>query len=66
MALVRAGLGVAVFSQSIYHMRVAGVRFHKLEDDEASWSVGAAWRKGDPNPILHRFLALIEPCAKKR
>ena len=37
----------------------AGVRFHRLEDKEARWSVGAAWRKGDTNRVLERFLSLL-------
>lgn len=61
LALVRAGLGVSLFSQSFGIARVPGVRFHPLADPEAGWSVGAAWRKGDPNPILHRFLEMIRP-----
>jgi hypothetical protein len=39
--------------------RFAGVRCHLLKDRDARWSVGAAWRKGDVNPILHRFLTLL-------
>ena len=65
LALVRAGLGVSLFSQSFGVTRMAGVRFHSLEDPEAGWSVGAAWRRDDPNPILHRFLAMIRPGAKE-
>ncbi len=66
LALVRAGLGVSLFSQSFGMARMAGVRFHPLEDAEAGWSVGAAWRKGDPNPILRRFLGMIRTEAGRR
>lgn len=66
LALVRAGLGVSLFSQSFGMARMAGVRFHPLESAEAAWSVGAAWRKGDPNPILLRLLEMIRVEAKKR
>lgn len=66
LALVRAGLGVSLFSQSFGITRMVGVRFHPLEDVEAGWSVGAGWRKGDPNPILSRFLEMIRPEAKNR
>jgi DNA-binding transcriptional LysR family regulator len=65
LALVRAGLGLAMIPQSFGTSRFAGVRFHILKDREARWSVGAAWRKGDTNPLLHRFLALLKPEAKK-
>ena len=66
LALVRVGLGVSLFSQSFGIARMAGVRFYALDDAEASWSVGAAWRRDDPNPILVRFLEMIRPEAKKR
>ncbi len=66
LALVRVGLGVSLFSQSFGITRMAGVRFHLLDDAEASWSVGAAWRKNDQNPILLRVLEMLRLEAKKR
>lgn len=60
LALVRAGLGLAMIPQSFGTSRFAGVRFHTLKDREARWSVSAAWRPGDANPLLHRFLALLK------
>ncbi len=66
LALVRAGLGLAMIPQSFGASRFAGVRFHILKDSEAEWSVGAAWREGDPNPVLYRFLALLKQEAKKK
>jgi len=60
LALVRAGLGVTLIPQSFGTSRFAGVRFHILKDREARWSVEAAWRKGDSNPVLHRFLELLK------
>ena len=66
LALVRAGMGLALFSQSFGATRFAGVRYHLLKDAEAGWSVGAVWRRGDANPILHRFLSMIRVDSKKR
>lgn len=60
LALVQAGLGLTMIPQSFSTNRFAGVRFHHLPDPEARWKVGAAWRKGDTNPLLHRFLALMK------
>jgi len=60
LALVRAGLGLTLIGQSFETSHFAGVRFHELDDPEARWEVGAAWRPGDSNPVLHRFLALLE------
>ena len=59
LALVRAGLGLSVVPGSFAASQFAGVRFHHLRDKEATWSVGAAWRKGDTNPALKSFLDLL-------
>jgi hypothetical protein len=48
VALVRAGLELTMIPGS-FGTGFAGVRFHRLDDKEARWSVGAAWRKGDTN-----------------
>ncbi|HTI71730.1 MAG TPA: LysR family transcriptional regulator [Candidatus Limnocylindria bacterium] len=59
LALVRAGLGVAVIPQSFRMSRFTGIWLSPLAGPDAEWSVGAAWRRGDSNPLLHRFLELI-------
>ena len=59
LALVRAGLGLTMIPQSFGTTRFGGVRFHSIADEAARWEVGAAWRRGDPNPLVHRFLALL-------
>jgi DNA-binding transcriptional LysR family regulator len=60
LALVRAGMGLSVIPQSFSSPPFAGIRYHTLRDADARWSVGAAWRKGDTNPLLHRFLSLLK------
>lgn len=59
LALARAGLGLAFISQAFGATQFPGVQYHLLRDAAAHWHVSAAWRKGDDNPILHRFLDLI-------
>ncbi len=59
LALVRAGMGVSVIPQSFCDPPITGIRYHALRDADARWSVGAAWRKEDTNPLLHRFLSLL-------
>jgi len=59
LALVQAGLGLTMIPQSFGTTHFAGVRFHRLKEREARWTVGAAWRKADSNPLLHRFLGLL-------
>ena len=61
LALVQAGLGLTLIPQSFGTTEFAGVRFHRLKDREARWTVGAAWRKADSNPLLQRFLSLLKP-----
>ena len=59
LALVRANLGVALIPQSFGTAHITGVRVHELDDPEASWPVSAAWRRGDSNPVLQRFIELL-------
>lgn len=61
LALVQAGMGLTMIPQSFGSTQFAGVRFHILQDPEARWKVGAAWRRGDTNPLLHRFLTMLKP-----
>lgn len=60
LALVQAGLGVAVIPESVGISRFPGMRVHSSRDKDAAWSVGAACRKGDSNPALARFLGLLK------
>lgn len=66
LALVQAGLGVAIIPESAGTSRFPGMRQHPLRDKDAGWSVGAAWRKGDTNPALAKFLALLKAELKGR
>ncbi|MBK1881118.1 LysR family transcriptional regulator [Luteolibacter pohnpeiensis] len=60
VALVQAGLGVAMIPQSFWNHRIEGVRFHRLREKNAAWSVAAAWNKADRNPALLAFLKLLK------
>lgn len=60
IALVRAGLGVAIIPESFWSARFEGLRLHRLRDKEAAWSVSAAWNASDTNPALLRFLSLLK------
>jgi DNA-binding transcriptional LysR family regulator len=59
LALVRAGLGVALMPESFWTSRFAGIRLHPIREKAAEWQVCAAWRKDDTNPVLHKFLDLL-------
>jgi DNA-binding transcriptional LysR family regulator len=60
IALVRAGLGVAMIPESFWSRRFEGVRLHQLKDKEAGWLVSAAWHANDTNPALKRFLTMLK------
>ncbi len=66
MALVRAGLGVAVIPESFWNSRLEGVRLHRLKEKDAAWKVGAVWHAGDTNPALARFLGLLRQDMKRK
>jgi len=66
LALVQAGLGVAIIPESVGTSRFPGMRLHPSREKDAGWSVGAAWRKGDTNPALAKFLELLKAEMKKR
>jgi DNA-binding transcriptional LysR family regulator len=66
LALVRAGLGVAFIPESFGGNRFPGIRVHRLPGKEAEWAVGVAWRRGDSNPVLGRFLDLIRGLTIRR
>jgi DNA-binding transcriptional LysR family regulator len=59
LALVRHGLGVTMIPESFWNDRFLGTRLYPLPDKEAVWSAGIAWRKGDTNPALARFMELL-------
>jgi len=60
LALVKAGLGVSMIPESFGINRFQGVRAHHLIDKAAAWTVAAAWRKDDPNPLIKKFLDLLK------
>ena len=59
LALVRAGMGVALLTGSFVRRHEAGVHVATLTGLNSHWQVGAAWHPQDENPVLRRFLALL-------
>ncbi len=60
LALVKAGMGVSMIPESFGTNHFQGIRAHHLPEKAAAWTVAAAWRKGDPNPLIQKFLALLK------
>lgn len=59
LALVRAGMGVALLTGSFARSHDSGVHVASLTGLESRWQVGAAWNPQDRNPVLLRFLDLL-------
>jgi len=66
IALVSAGMGVALVPGSIMNLGLRGVSYAKLNDVTETIEVVVAWRKNDRNAVLSRFLRLAERIARRR
>jgi DNA-binding transcriptional LysR family regulator len=59
LALVRAGIGVALVPAAVRGMRLPGVRYHELRLAVAQWEVGVARRAdASDSPAVDRFVTL--------
>ncbi|MEJ2886239.1 LysR family transcriptional regulator [Actinomycetospora aeridis] len=60
LALVAAGVGVALLPSSVLAVTVEGVRYVELDEQEpVTTDVALAWRRDDPQPALARALAVL-------
>lgn len=59
LALVAAGLGLALVPASMRSVRLAGVCYVPLEDSEAYMLLATACRLNDDSPALQQFLATV-------
>jgi DNA-binding transcriptional LysR family regulator len=59
LALVAAGLGVALLPESVLAVTVDGVRYRELADCDVTADVALAWRREDPSPALEKALAVL-------
>ncbi len=59
LALVAAGLGVALLPESVLAVTVDGVRYRDLADCDVTADVALAWRRDDPSPVLEKALAVL-------
>ncbi|TWS21562.1 LysR family transcriptional regulator [Tsukamurella asaccharolytica] len=58
LALVAAGLGIALVPRSASSVRLTGVRFESVPDTERV-ELAIAWRAGDDSPLLARVLQAL-------
>jgi DNA-binding transcriptional LysR family regulator len=59
LALVAAGLGLALVPASMRTVQLAGVSYVALEDSDAYLLLAVASRAGDRSPALQQFLATV-------
>jgi DNA-binding transcriptional LysR family regulator len=59
VALVAAGMGIAVVPSGSTETRVGGVAYLPLGVPEARWRVGAAWVTSSPSSVRDAFLRLL-------
>ena len=59
LALVAAGMGIAIVPSGSTETRVEGVAYLPLAVPEARWRVGAAWVSSTPSSVRDVFLRLL-------
>jgi len=59
LALVAAGLGIALVPKSQLRVKVEGVTFRKLDSSVAAWKIGAVWQKDNLQPLTKVFLDIL-------
>ncbi|NJP97726.1 LysR family transcriptional regulator [Nonomuraea sp. FMUSA5-5] len=59
IGLVAAGIGVSIVPASLARQRRADVAFRPLSPAARVVTLDAAWRTGDPNPIVRNFCSLL-------
>jgi DNA-binding transcriptional LysR family regulator len=59
LALVAAGIGLALVPATMRAVRLAGVSYVPLEEPDAYLLLAVASRAGDPSPVLAQFLATV-------
>ncbi|WP_435746529.1 LysR family transcriptional regulator [Microbacterium sp. PMB16] len=67
LALVSAGIGIAIVPLSATNIAPPRVDMTPLSGRDASWEVGAVWLPGNETPVVRSFLAeLAEPGAARK
>lgn len=59
LALVAAGMGIAVVPRAMTSPRVEGISYLPLDVDEAIWRVGAAWVPEASSAVRDAFLSVL-------
>jgi len=59
IALVSAGMGIALVPSSLRHLARTGVRYVDLPEGAPMLETGIAWRRDETAPTLARFLEIV-------
>ncbi len=59
IALVSAGMGIALVPQSVSNLQRPGVEYRTLKDAGAPIDMGLAWRRDNDSPVLAAFVELM-------
>lgn len=59
LALVIAGIGVALLPQSVVHIAPPTINIISLSGNNLSWPVGIAWNNAMPNLVRDNFIQMI-------
>lgn len=60
VALVSAGMGIALVPQSVSNLKRPGVEYHLLQGKVPLVDTGVAWRRDNRSPVLQAFLQLLK------
>jgi DNA-binding transcriptional LysR family regulator len=60
VALVSAGMGIALVPQSVSNLKRPGVTYRALREQAPLVETGFAWRRDNPSPVLQAFLKLLK------
>lgn len=66
VALVAAGLGVAVVPASVQFLRIAGAAYRPLAPPGFEVSLALAYREGEVSPLVRRFLEIARSVVRSR
>lgn len=64
LALVAAGLGIALVPATMRAVHLAGVSYVPLADPAAQMLLAVASRAGDASPLLAQFLSTVDECTR--
>ncbi len=59
IALVSAGMGIALVPQSVSNLQRPGVEYRTLKEAGAPIDMGLAWRRDNDSPVLAAFVELM-------